>query len=362
MYSEYSSRRSKVAGSVNNAWQKFSFGNRKANKALTGQRNAFGALETISYTVSETSSSPKTHAPSPTTLTAIAPTSSKDCGSDSTTWTTLAKAPTTVSSAPTQKTAGISAQDWTKVESKKVKPAPIQPVSQLKTSSYYNKGIGRSAATFMQSTNWRARAPEVEEARHAVGTIGQVPTRVGESGRSRMTCNFGPRTIDGVLHADQTAGAILWHPDVRRCPDPKKVPKGWKAYQENGVWWMWKGRYWLVVESDKAHVWEAPVFTNNDKGLSRVDQERRREYMSVRPKHIDPQHFNNQSPTNEVLSIEYMKYRDAQLEGKLVRTTMVVHCTEVRKRPINHSPLRLVGAMSAASADALPAKSYRFVK
>ncbi|KAK3714043.1 hypothetical protein LTR37_008072 [Vermiconidia calcicola] len=343
MYSENSSRRSKVAGSVNNAWQKFSFGNRKANKALTGQRNAFGALETIADTASETSRSPKLYAPSPITSTSIAPTNSKNCSPNSATLTTLAKGPTTLSFAPPQQIAGINAQDWTKVKSKKVKPAPVQPVSQLKTSSYYNKGIGRSAATFMQSTNWRARDPEVDEA-------------------SRMTCNFGPRTIDGVLHADQTAGAILWHPDVRRCPNPNDVPSGWKAYQENGVWWMWKGRYWLVVESDKAHVWEAPVFTNNDKGLSRVDQERRREYMSVRPKHIDPQHFKNQSPTNEVLSIEYMKYRDAQLEGKLVRTTMVVHCTEVRKRPINHSPLRLVGALSAASADALRAKSYRFVK
>lgn len=131
--------------------------------------------------------------------------------------------------------------------------------------------------------------------------------------------------------------------------------------KSDGSWWRKKGRYWIVVEADLTEgeetVCEMPIFTNHNKGLAHVKSAaKRKEYHSLCPKDLDPTTFYNHSENKPVLEVAWMNHTGdpkKEEEGKLLRTTMVVHSTEVRKRSMATPELRLVGKLAAPSLDIL---------
>ena len=225
-------------------------------------------------------------------------------------------------------------------------PAPWVTVEKTKpnVSSRYaqpsipaTKSIFRAPVNHLTSKNWRERDPEALKARYEEARTICKTHDTYKSRKTRMTHVPGPRTVGGVLFADQTPGAIFWHWDMRTK----------------------KGRYFIIVHVEGETVAEVAIYTNGNNGLRSVKSKRWKEYFSLRPKHISPKEFSDCSPENQVLDVKWMHDNKDHIEGKLVRSTMIVNWTEVRDREIDTANLRLVGALSEESTKILCGKALR---
>ncbi|KAI7367978.1 hypothetical protein KC354_g2997 [Hortaea werneckii] len=163
---------------------------------------------------------------------------------------------------------------------------------------------------------------------------------------AKWTWKPGPRTKSGVLHSDLKEGTIIWHWDIRPYKG-RLIPDSDSRilFKDDGSKSLKKGRYWLIVGRTEEKLWEVPIYTNGNTGLAKVPSPQKKEYFSIRPKHVQPEKFVNQSPTNLVVSVDWMGEKDDQLEGQKLRETMVAHFHEVFIRDINEEPIRVVGAI-----------------
>ncbi|KAI7660603.1 hypothetical protein KC318_g9979 [Hortaea werneckii] len=189
-------------------------------------------------------------------------------------------------------------------------------------------------------------------------TLSQRPTPVSKSFASWMSATTirastkkwtwkpGPRTKGGILHGDLKEGTIVWHWDIRPC-ESDFIPDSDKRvfFKSDGSKWLKKGRYWLIVGRTEETLWEVPIYTNGNTGLSKVPGRNKREYFSIRPKHVQSESFVNQSPTNDFVSVDWMASGEDKLRGQQLRETMVAHFHEVFARDINEEPIRVVGAI-----------------
>ncbi|GAB1741988.1 hypothetical protein NU219Hw_g7385t1 [Hortaea werneckii] len=156
----------------------------------------------------------------------------------------------------------------------------------------------------------------------------------------------GPRTKSGVLHANLKEGTIIWHWDIRPY-NGGLIPDNDSRifFKDDGSKWLKKGRYWLIVGRTEEKLWEVPIYTNGNTGLVKVPSPQKKEYFSIRPKHVHSESFVNQSPTNEFVSVDWMASGEDQLRGQKLRETMVAHFHEVFVRDINEEPIRVIGAI-----------------
>ncbi|KAI7217193.1 hypothetical protein KC333_g4366 [Hortaea werneckii] len=163
---------------------------------------------------------------------------------------------------------------------------------------------------------------------------------------AKWTWKPGPRTKSGVLHANLKEGTIIWHWDIRPYKG-KLIPDSDSRifFKDDGSKWLKKGRYWLIVGRTEEKLWEVPIYTNGNTGLAKVPSPQKKEYFSIRPKHVQLESFVNQSPTNLFVSVDWMGEREDQLRGQKLRETMVAHFHEVFARDINEEPIRVVGAI-----------------
>lgn len=195
--------------------------------------------------------------------------------------------------------------------------------------------------------NWRETRGQpttlIGTARRFNGTLGRAPSR----GTRRTTTqrHNGHSTIHGIPLSALYAGIITWHLDKRPCLDPSILASDSRIFtDQDGLRWLRKGRYWVIIARTRETVTEAPIYSYGDKGLtgkdpSVVDFE---EFNSVRPPNVVD--FTNQSPNQEVLQIEWLEKDDEKL-----RATIVVHVTEAITRSINVGEVRVVGGMTGPS-------------
>ncbi|KAI7230972.1 hypothetical protein KC330_g6660 [Hortaea werneckii] len=163
---------------------------------------------------------------------------------------------------------------------------------------------------------------------------------------SKWTWKPGPRTKSGVLHANLKGGTIIWHWDIRPYKSKLIPDRNSRIFvKDDGSKWLKKGRYWLIVGRTEETLWEVPIYTDGNTGLAKVPGHNKREYFSIRPKHMQSESFVNQSPTNEVVSVDWMASGEEKLRGQKLRETMVAHFHEVFARDINEEPIRVVGAI-----------------
>jgi len=204
--------------------------------------------------------------------------------------------------------------------------------------------------------------------------------RFADATTIRTTCTRGayrpgPRTINGVLYADQKVGAIMFHKDVRQLDDKHKNSKipdsDPRISYKNGKRYFTKGRYWLVVKSTNKKVWEAPIYTNGNLGFKNVTRKTWKHYFALRPKevsldqlvnaHPELQDFLNQSTSHKTFEIDWMKEDHHSMKGRKMRKTMIVHFTETHERSIEQEDVVLVGAMADADSAKACAKAEPFV-
>ena len=322
-------------GSVLNAFSKLKLSDRKV-KAATGNRNPFDLLGESSHgaakytgTSQASQSLPRKHS------------LSKQVDGDQANEEPIETADSGV---------------WTDV--KRRAPIPAQPTKDLQPLFPPGGRTARSTVNHLTDNNWRDRNPEKLKARYEDAcTIGNTyKTR-----QSRMTHIPGPRTIGGVLFANQKPGALLWHWDIRPLQNPDARPYGWEIFTKpDGSHWMKKGRYWIVVDVTGEIVSEVAIYTNGNTGLEKVKDRSLKNYFALRPKHVRAKDFKDPKISgtgNPVLAVEWMEDQKDHIEGRLVRTTMVVNWAEVRERDINVPELRLVGALADESTKQLHVKA-----
>ena len=218
--------------------------------------------------------------------------------------------------------------------------------SKLLTKSF---DVGETVRTVK---SWREPNPEVQLARDRArtqNTSGDVST-AGTGRWSNQASGF--RNLRGTSHADQVPGKLVWRWDERAVAGRNTVTVRWEYFETaDGRPMERKGRYFLIVGVQDQIVKECPIYSNDNTGLLRTPEERKREYMSIRPRHVEAKDFFNQSPGNEVLMLEWVKER---LSGNMVvRETMVVHWTDVRERDIDDSDVRIFGRLAEVSTKTL---------
>ncbi|TKA58623.1 hypothetical protein B0A55_12148 [Friedmanniomyces simplex] len=242
-------------------------------------------------------------------------------------------------------------QGWTQAKGR----LPSSFSTGLKTGTVITAHIEQLPGnTPWLDSDWRAHDPKVERARWAAATtIKTVVTR----GKYRP----GPRTRSGVLFADQKAGTIVFHPEVRPYPS-KKIPDTDPSITfQNGVRFRTKGRYWLIVKSTAKSVWEVPIYTNGDTGLANVKKKHWSKYYSLRPDTVAPKDFQNQSPNNTPWSIGYMNEHQKTMKGRKMRKTMVVRITEVYRRAIDDADVKIVGALEDVDIPIAVEKTPKYI-
>jgi hypothetical protein len=122
-----------------------------------------------------------------------------------------------------------------------------------------------------------------------------------------------------------------------------------------------KGRYFVIVEKLKSkegefNVLEAAVYTNHETGLKHIDEDKHYHYFSLCPAQVHVSRFENLSPSNPILTINWMRQKRSE-ESKLHRKTIVVNWAKLRKTDINIVDIRIVGTLDNASRDTLRAKA-----
>ena len=250
-------------------------------------------------------------------------------------------------------TKSLDPKSWTLVRSRRrnfSKAATTQPVAPSVPDFH-------SAPLWETDKDWRNRDAEAQKARFAAArTIGQTP-QATNAGRTKNTLIPGPHTRGGVPYANQIAGAIFWHWDVRRYVVGQSHP-GWNIFTERGVRKLRKGRYWIIVDAEETgFIHEVGIFTNHDTGLQTVPSKFWSGYLSLRPKHIDAKHFRNLIPGNSVLDVGWMASDADGNETKLTRESMVVNWRNVLKRPIDIQDLRIIGELSPEALEVLRKKA-----
>lgn len=190
----------------------------------------------------------------------------------------------------------------------------------------------------VRQVNWRAPNGGTLATRQNIGrTIGTQRTRVTQ--QSRMTYRGGPRTRNGILLADIYPGVIMWRYDKRPCLDPNiKNDDPRVFFDGDGMKWLRKGRFWVVIYRCRDHVTELPIYTYNDKGLEKKPEAVKANYNSIKPPNTT--NYVNQSPNQKVLDIGWVKSATENL-----RKTMVVHVTEPISRDIDVES-RVVGGLN----------------
>ncbi|KAK4901525.1 hypothetical protein LTR27_001297 [Elasticomyces elasticus] len=188
--------------------------------------------------------------------------------------------------------------------------------------------------------DWRNPDPKANALRYAAAATAHTT----QTRNTRYTCKPGPRTKSGTLLVDQVKGnIIIW---------------------VNGVRSRKKGRYFLIVKSTGKFVWEAPIYTNNNTGLTNVDPTEWKEYFSLKPFDISPEAFKsmNQVPGSKYFSVTWMHNDDPNMRGNKMRATSVVHFTEIKKRHMDVDDVRLVGAIAKDEVEELCAKAHKHIK
>ena len=336
-------KRGKTAGSFANTFSKLKLSNRKATKEEGKIQNAFALLE------GHHNGSGNDNGPASTTNVPIPAKKEPTLDADG-----RRAGPSRIATI-TEEVNHADANSWRSFKTRDQAGPQKEPLT-----AHPPVTANGSSAPWLTTTNWRERDPKAQKARaEAARTIGKTHNTF-KSRRSRMTYKAGPRTIGGVLFADQIPGAVTWHWDERPYNQIGKPTGRYRIFKKaDGTQWMQKGRYWVIVEVvDDEKVYEVPIYSNNDTGLRSVKPKFWKDYFSLCPQHIDPKDFHNQSPENEVLEMIWMELGDDELERKLVRTTMVVHWSEIRERSIDIQELRLVGKMAPKSTEILLARAF----
>ncbi|KAK4579970.1 hypothetical protein LTR86_000172 [Recurvomyces mirabilis] len=216
------------------------------------------------------------------------------------------------------------------------------------------RGWPATGSIWETSTNWRAPQDPMALAARWAGANTLRTTK------TRGTYRPGPRTTNGVLHANLIQGTIIWHWDIRPYRS-MSIPDSDSRIIKNpdGTMSLKKGRYWLIVGSTSKTIWEVPIYTNNDTGLQKVPPRHHKDYFSLCPKGMSTDTFPNQSSTNKVISIDWLDANDGQMRGNAMRTTMVAHVAEVMTRDINEEPVRIVGAIAEADIEVVCQKACK---
>lgn len=241
------------------------------------------------------------------------------------------------------------AAGWTQVR-------PSRQQSQLNTQPLNTSAASNAPVNdkpWLRS-NWRNPEAKADKDRFADATSVR-------SNRTKGTWTPGPRTMAGVLHADQKLGSIVFRWDIREYDSAKIEDSDSRIFYKDGVRHLKKGRYWLIVKSTGKRVWEAPIYTNNNTGLKHVARHTWKEYFSLRPKEVRPEEFTNQSPSNKVLNIDWMKVDEKTMRGRALRLTMIVHFKGIVARSVEQEDVRLVGALCAADNQVALDKAKEFM-
>lgn len=140
----------------------------------------------------------------------------------------------------------------------------------------------------------------------------------------------------------------MWHLDIRKCLDKGMIRNGKNVFQvEDKTWYMRKGRFWLITAVGNLSFTEVPIYTFENRGLRAKPLEIRREYMTMRPKHIEAARFKNDSKYYDPLEIDTMA-KDAEK----FRETACVHVNEEHSRTIDDCPnIRIVADITSEAWD-----------
>ncbi|KAI7270358.1 hypothetical protein KC345_g7450 [Hortaea werneckii] len=229
-----------------------------------------------------------------------------------------------------------------KAQTSRVAEDPGNGTSSLQTThkpTPSQKPIAASKSVAPWMSDWRK--PDKRTLRERIASA----TTIHKSS-TKWTWKPGPRTKSGVLHANLKEGTITWHWDIRPYKG-RLIPDSDSRIllKDDGSKWLKKGQYWLIVGRTDEKLWEVPIYTNGNTGLAKVPSPQKKEYFSIRPKHVRPDESVNQSPTNLFVSVDWMGEKEDQVRGQQLRETMVAHFYEVFARDINEEPIRVVGAI-----------------
>lgn len=208
--------------------------------------------------------------------------------------------------------------------------------------------------TDVTSVDWNAEKQRRRRTVHSPLT--QISLNSGRySERRRPEHRTGARTRDGIPLSDIRPGVMLFRFDIRPSitntkPDDRKL-----VFDFEGVQWLRKGRYWLVLSFHGDHIIELPIYTFNDQGLKQKSAWAKEFYNSVKPPWaVD---FVNQSPNQQMLEIESLERIDESL-----RTTMCVNVSEPIARTVDADwGSRLVGRLSNMATEELLRRAKAFV-
>ena len=151
------------------------------------------------------------------------------------------------------------------------------------------------------------------------------------------------RTLD--WYTQQTVGMIVRHVDFHHFPtsnaprnqggDVVNLPGGGEILKKN--------RLFLIVGRASGRLTECPIFTYGGKGLRGRKKVTWPEYCSIRPSHVPVKDFENQSPRNKVLDVEWVYWNEE------VKESSVVRLSDVRSHDTGFSlpPAQVVGAVSS---------------
>ncbi|KAK3050617.1 hypothetical protein LTR09_008257 [Extremus antarcticus] len=158
------------------------------------------------------------------------------------------------------------------------------------------------------------------------------------------------RNNKGVLLSDLTPGKIVHHLERRLCKgDPMSVKAPWNVVYDQGIAFVEKGRFWIVVERDNDKLKEVTIVTNNGTGLNGVDPSLRHSYYALEPYEAHAMTFRNGSPNPEVLQIERLSPSRRPGLTPLWKPTMMVNVDEIHERSVNEDGVHLVAELTAES-------------
>ncbi|KAK5717553.1 hypothetical protein LTR17_015996 [Elasticomyces elasticus] len=244
--------------------------------------------------------------------------------------------------------------DWTAVRGRATSFAPSQAREAI------NGIVAAAVVNEPWKEDWRNPDPKANALRYAAAATAHTT----QTRNTRYTCKPGPRTKSGTLLVDQVKGNIVFRWDIRPCRVGKFADDHPQIIWVNGVRSRKKGRYFLIVKSTGKFVWEAPIYTNNNTGLTNVDPTEWKEYFSLKPFDISPEVFKsmNQVPGSKYFSVTWMHNDDPNMRGNRMRATSVVHFTEIKKRRMDVDDVRLVGAIAKDEVEELCAKAHNHIK
>lgn len=145
----------------------------------------------------------------------------------------------------------------------------------------------------------------------------------------------------------------MWREAYHPCTDPnirRDDDKVW--FDEEGIMWYRKGRYWVVTGRSRDNVTEVRIFTYNDTGLRKKKVETHHHYNSIKPPNVE--NFVNQSPGQKVLEIGWQKH------GENWRNTMVLQVSTPTTRSIDIGS-RIVGGLDDESTNEVIRRTKEFI-